>query len=123
MLSKDFEWETAQMPVNLLDHHYRSFQSTLLPKFVERNIGLIGMKSQAGGGLLKLNKTTPEDNIRYSLSMPISTLVSGMDSIEVLEENLRIVRDFEPLTPEEIDALLDATMEGSADGVHEHYKS
>ena len=122
MLSKDFEWETVQMPVNLLDHHYRSVQKRVMATLCERNIGVIGMKSQAGGGLLRLGKTQPEDNIRFSLSMPISTLVSGMDSVEVLEENLRIARAFEPLTDGEIDSLLDATEPASRDGAYEHYK-
>jgi len=123
MLNQDFDWETVQMPVNLLDHHYRSFQGNLMEKLSAGNIGIIGMKSQAGGGLLKLGKTLPGENIRYSLSMPVSTLVSGMDSIQVLEENMGIAREFRPLSRDEIDSLLGATEEGSTDGVYEHYKS
>ena len=123
MLAKDFPWETVQMPVNLLDHHYRSFALTLLPLIQERGIGLIGMKSQAGGGLLKVGLTTPEDNIRYSLSQPIATLVSGMDSIEVLMKNIATARDFVPLDESEKRHLLQLTEKSSHQGRYEHYKS
>jgi predicted aldo/keto reductase-like oxidoreductase len=123
MLHRDFPWETIQMPVNLLDHHYRSFVGTLLPRIQERNIGLIGMKSQAGGGLLRLGLTTPEENIRYSLSQPIATLVSGMDSLDVLWKNIATAREFVPMGEEEIRRLLKITKEPSSGGRYEHYKS
>jgi predicted aldo/keto reductase-like oxidoreductase len=123
MLSGDFDWEAVQMPVNLLDHHYRSFQQQIMPALQARGIGLIGMKSQAGGGLLKAAVTTPEENIRYSLSRPIATLVSGMDSLDVLRKNLQTAREFEPLSEAETEQLLDVTKDASQAGRFENYKT
>lgn len=123
MLAKDFKWETVQMPVNPLDYHYRSFSKEILPTVKERGIGIIGMKSQAGGGLIRAGVTTPEENIRYSLSQPIATLVSGIDSLKILRRNLMTARRFEPLSQEEINRLLESTAEVSAEGRFEHYKT
>jgi predicted aldo/keto reductase-like oxidoreductase len=103
MLSGDFDWEAVQMPVNLLDHHYRSFQQQIMPA--------------------KAAVTTPEENIRYSLSRPIATLVSGMDSLDVLRKNLQTAREFEPLSEAETEQLLDVTKDASQAGRFENYKT
>lgn len=123
MLEKDFEWDTVQMPTNLLDYHYRSFTKEILPILVERGVGIIGMKSLGGSGA-PISKTgiTPQEAISYALSLPIHTLVSGMDSLEVLAQNLEIVRNWRPLSDEEQGQLLERIAPWAADGRLEHYK-
>lgn len=124
MLGKDFEWDTVQMPTNLLDYHYRSFTKEILPILVERGIGVIGMKS-LGGSDAPILKTgiTSQEAISYALSLPIHTLVSGMDSLEVLAQNLEIVRNWRPLSDEERNQLLERIAPWAADGHLERYKT
>jgi predicted aldo/keto reductase-like oxidoreductase len=90
-----FEWASVQMPLNVMDVHYRSFQRNVLPVLLQRNIGVLAMKSLGGTGVIVTRAGIPvEDALRYVLSLPISTLVSGIDSEKVLDQNLKIVREF-----------------------------
>jgi len=124
MLGKGFEWDTVQMPTNLLDYHYRSFTKEILPILVQRDIGIIGMKSLGGSGTRLLDTgITPQEAISYALSLPIHTLVSGIDSLEFLAQNLEIVRTWEPLSDEERNRLLERIAPWAADGHLEHYKT
>lgn len=122
MLDKDFRWDTAQMPTNLLDYHYRSFTKEVLPILMEREIGIIGMKSLASGSILTADVSSNEA-ISYALSMPIHTLVSGMDSVEVLKENIETARKWQPLTEEERNQMLEKVAQQAEDGHLEHYKT
>lgn len=122
MLERDFPWDTAQFPINLLDAHFRSFQMNILPALKRRGIGAIGMKSLAAGELLKTG-VTAEEGIRYALSQPIDVLVAGMESLEVLQQNLRIARGFEPQSPAVQAALLARVKPFASDGHLEHYKT
>ena len=121
MLNLNFPWDTVQMPLNLFDYHYRSFTKNLLPQVVEKDIGVIGMKSMISGKMLEFD-VTPEQAITYTLSLPISTLVSGMDSIEVLENNLEIVRNWSPINKQRKDELLSFVSSYANNGEYEHYK-
>ena len=124
MLEKDFEWDTVQMPTNLLDYHYRSFTKEILPILVERGIGIIGMKSLGGSGARILKSgITAQDAISYALSLPIHTLVSGLDSLEILSQNLEIVRNWKPLSDEERSTLLERIAPWATDGRLENYKT
>jgi predicted aldo/keto reductase-like oxidoreductase len=122
MLDIDFNWDTVQIPVNVLDYHFRSFQNQIIPQAKEKNMGVIGMKSLASGHIFKTDITV-EEAIRYSLSMPISTLVSGIDSFEVLEQNLEIARNFKPYNEKELLDLRDKYKDVSYKGQHEYYKT
>jgi len=122
MLDGGFEWDTVQMPVNLLDAHYRSFARELLPILRQRSIGVIGMKSLAGDRILQTG-VTPREAISYSLSQPIDTLVTGIDSMQVLAQNLEIVRTWQPLSEREQAELLDRVSGAAADGHLEWYKT
>ena len=97
-------------------------QCEILPILKERGVGAIGMKSLAGGELLKTN-IPAGDAIRYSLSLPIDSLVSGMDSVDILNKNLEIVRDWTPLGEEEKQRFLQDAVPFAADGQLERYKS
>jgi len=121
MLDKDFPWDTIQFPTNLLDRHYRSFANEILPRVAERRMGIIGMKSLAGGQILKTG-VSPQEAITYALSLPIDTLVSGIDSLKVLDQNLTIVRNWKPLSEEGQKHLLERVASFARDGHLEDYK-
>ncbi|MFB6317171.1 aldo/keto reductase [Saccharicrinis sp. FJH54] len=122
MLEKGFEWETVQMPVNVLDHHYLSFTKEIIPLLQEKNIGIIGMKSVASGSIVKEGIASIEECLRFSMTIPVSTLVSGMNNLKHLRHNMEIARNFKPMTEEEISTLLDKTFEHAQGGKHEWYK-
>lgn len=122
MLEHDFLWDTLQMPVNPLDAHYRSFAAEILPIARARSIGVIGMKSLSAGHILQAGVSVHEA-ISYALSQPIATLICGMESLEVLEQNLRIVREWQPMGLEEQARLRDRVVEAAADGRLEDYKT
>jgi uncharacterized protein len=124
MLSKPYEWASVQMPLNVMDVHYRSFQKQVLPELVRRGIGVLAMKSLGGNGSIVSKAGVPvEDALRYVLSLPISTLVSGIDSEKVLDQNLKIVREFKPLNDEERRAIEARTVKMAGDGRFELFKS
>jgi predicted aldo/keto reductase-like oxidoreductase len=122
MLEKGFEWDTVQLPVNLLDAHFRSFSKEVLPLLIERNIGVIGMKALAGRHLLKTG-VSAKDAISYCLTKPVSTLVLGITSEAELEENLNTIRNWEPMPVIEENRLLEQTAPFAADGQFERYKT
>lgn len=121
MIDHDFPWDTVQHPVNLLDAHYRSFTKEIMPIVKERSIGMIGMKSLAGGSLLETSLSA-EDAIRYTLSLPVDTLVSGMDTVELLYKNLEIVRKWTPFSDSEMRDLEGQAVPFAVDGHLEKYK-
>lgn len=124
MLSKPFDFATVQMPLNVMDVHYRSFQKQVLPELLKRNIGVLAMKSLGGNGSIVSDAGIPvEDALRYVLSLPISTLVSGIDSEKVLDQNLKIVREFKPMTAEERARVETSTVKVAGDGRYELFKS
>jgi uncharacterized protein len=124
MLSMGFDWDTVQMPVNVVDAHYRSFQNEILPVLNERGIGCIGMKSLGGEAqLVKDAGLTAEACRRYAMSCPISTLVAGIESVENLEQDLDIARNFVQMTPDEMISLSDSVRDQAGDGRHEWFKS
>ena len=121
MLDYDFPWNTVQLPVNLLDIHYRSFTHEILPILKARGIGAIGMKSLAGGQLLN-TPISAVDGIRYTLSLPIDSLVSGIDSLDILKKNLDIVRGWAPFDQVEKGELEQEAAPFALDGNLEKYK-
>jgi predicted aldo/keto reductase-like oxidoreductase len=124
MLAIDFDWDTVQLPTNLLDYHYRSFEEEVMPLLTRRSIGIIGMKSLAGNGENMLSTgVSAQEAISYALSLPVSTVVSGMDSVQLVDENLRIAREFSGLSDEEKDALRAKVAPFAGDGSREKYKT
>jgi predicted aldo/keto reductase-like oxidoreductase len=123
MLSHGFPWDAMQIPLNVFDAHYASFEREILPLCQEQGIAVIGMKSFASGDVFKSGSgITPEDALRYSMSLPVASLVSGIDSFEVLEQNLAVARDFKPLTDTERADIL-ARSKPFATGEHERFKT
>ncbi len=127
MLDKPHPWDTVQMPINVMDAHYRSFAKEVLPVCNKRKIGIIGMKSLGGGhphGRFASHTDLPvEACIRYSLGQPISSLVVGMESMADLKQNVAIARGFKPLSAAETTALLEQARAEATDGRHELFKS
>ena len=123
MLEGDYDWQTAQLPTNLLDYHYRSFLSEIVPILQERNMGVIGMKSLAGNGT-NMFKTgvSASEAMRFSLSLPIHTLISGMDTLEIVKENCALAQSFKPMEEDEKKTLIARVAPHAQDGSLEGYK-
>ncbi len=124
MLAHDYPFDTVQMPLNPWDGQFRSFERQVLPELTRRGIAPIAMKSLSGNGVAVTAKaiTVPEA-LRYVFSLPIATLVSGIDSIDVLRQNVAIARTFTPITPDERQALLARCAQFAGDGRFELYKT
>lgn len=123
MLAYGYPWDTVQMPMNVFDPHFKSFQKHVLPILVQRNIGVIAMKTMGSGYVLRANVVTPKEALRYVWSQPVSAIVSGMDSEEILEANIGLARTFVPMNATEQAALLDKTKESGVTGTFEPFKT
>jgi aryl-alcohol dehydrogenase-like predicted oxidoreductase len=124
MLSHDFPFDSCQLPLNGFDAHFRSFEQQVLPQLVKRRIAAIGMKSLGGDGrAVKKKAVRIADALRYAMSLPVAVTVSGIDSMRVLRQNLRIARDFTPMTRPEMDRYRRQTAAAAADGRFELYKT
>lgn len=115
-------WETAQHPVNLVDPHYLSFIGSVMPNIKKKGLGLIGMKSNAIGGITKHEVATIEECLRFALSHPVDTQVSGVETVEQLEQNVAIVKAFRKMDGPEITSLLERTRKGPIGSKVERYK-
>ena len=126
-LAKEFTWDTAQMPINVLDASYRSFQKEVVPVCLKKNVGVIGMKGLAGGAvqgtLIEDAGLTAEECYRYCLSLPVSTQVVGITTMEQLMADVKLARNFTPMTKAEMDALRAKVKDFSGDGRLERFKS
>ena len=124
MLSYDFPFDTCQMPLNCFDATFQSFEQQVLPEVNRRGIAAIGMKSLGGeGSAVKRKVVSAEDGLRYAMSLDVATTVSGVDSMRVLRQNLRIARGFERMSNEEMHALRSRCADAAADGRFELYKT
>ncbi len=124
MLAHDYPFDSCQMPLGVFDASFRSFEQKVLPELSRRGIAPIGMKSLGGTGeAVKKGVVTVSDALRYVMSLPVATLVSGMDSLEVLRQNLAIARSFVPMTPVEMQRLRERCAPQAADGHFELYKT
>ena len=118
-----FKFDTVQMPLNVMDAHYRSFEKLVVPELVKLEIGVLGMKSMANGILLKSKTVTPIECLHYALSLPTSVVITGIDSMEILDQAFEALESFHPLSDEERDALLARTRAAAATGRFEPFKT
>ena len=123
MLSKPYEWDAVQMPLNALDPHYRSFGKLVLPELVKRNIGIIAMKTMAFGHLLKTQTVSPIEALHYVMNLPVSTLCTGCDKMEILDQSVRAATSFKPLSQTEVASLLERTAPAGVTGQYEPFKT
>jgi aryl-alcohol dehydrogenase-like predicted oxidoreductase len=123
MLAYDYAWDACQLPLNCFDGTFRSFEQHVLPELTRRGIAPIGMKSLGGDArMVKAKVVTPEEALAYSLSLPVATLVSGIDSMKVLKQNLAVARGFRPMPARAMQALRRRVSSYAADGRFELFK-
>jgi aryl-alcohol dehydrogenase-like predicted oxidoreductase len=124
MLSHKYPFDSVQMPLNPFDATYRSFETAVLPEVLRRGMAGLGMKSLGGNGQpVTQGVVTVEEALRYAMSLPVATTISGIDSLTVLRQNLAIARGFRPMTAEEMGALRRRCASAAGDGHLELYKS
>jgi aryl-alcohol dehydrogenase-like predicted oxidoreductase len=124
MLAHDFPFDTVQMPLNALDATFRSFEQQVLPEAKKRGIAVLGMKSLGGSGEIAVHGgVTPEEGLRYAMSLPVATTISGMDSLAILEQNLQVARGFKPFGAEQMATLRERVRSLAADGRYELFKT
>lgn len=118
-----FRFDAVQMPLNPFDAHYRSFGRQVLPALVGQGVAVLGMKSMATGILLKSGVVTARECLRYALGLPTSVVITGVDSLPVLEQAIEVATDFRPMDAAEVEALLARTAAPAAGGTYEPFKT
>jgi uncharacterized protein len=123
MLNVGFEWDSVQMPLNPFDANFNSFETEVVPELNRRGIAVLGMKPFVGHGeAIKAGVFTAEEMLRYAMSLPVTTTISGVDNADVLEQNLKVAQGFTPLSAAEMQALRDRAKPVAGDGRYELYK-
>lgn len=124
MLAHDFTFDTCQLPLNCFDASFRSFAEQVLPVLVRRGIAPLGMKSLSGDGRqVKSKVVTAEEALRYAMSLPVATTISGIDSMRVLRQNVRVAAGFRPMSERQMAALRKRVRGEAEDGRFELYKT
>jgi aryl-alcohol dehydrogenase-like predicted oxidoreductase len=118
-----FTFDTVQMPLNVMDAHYRSFEGAVLPELVRRRIGVLGMKPLANGIVLRSGTVTATECLHYALNLPTDVVITGIDSMEVLEQALEAARTFRPLSEAALATLLAKTADAASHGEFELFKT
>lgn len=118
-----FKFDAVQMPINVMDAHYRSFGQLVVPELVRDGIGVLGMKAMGNGIILKSKTATAVECLRFALSEPTSVVITGIDSMEILDQACAVARDFQPLSGAERSAILAKTKEAAAQGEYELFKT
>jgi aryl-alcohol dehydrogenase-like predicted oxidoreductase len=124
MLSHSFPFDTVQMPLNCLDANFRSFETNVLPEVNRRGMAALGMKSLGGSGeLVREGAVIVTMGLRYAMSLPVAVTISGIDSLDVLHQNLEVARGFQPLSAAEMQSIRDACRLAASDGHLELFKT
>jgi aryl-alcohol dehydrogenase-like predicted oxidoreductase len=118
-----FTFDAVQMPLNVMDMHYKSFAHKVAPVLVQHGVGVLGMKSLAFGNILKSNTVSAVECLHYAMNLPTSVVINGCDSLERLQQGLQAARTFKPLTREQLDALSARTAAAGRDGQFEPFKT
>jgi aryl-alcohol dehydrogenase-like predicted oxidoreductase len=120
---RKFHFDTCQMPLNVLDAHFRSFSHHVLPKLVEQGIGVLGMKPMGDGHILKSGAVTAVECLHYALTLPTSVVITGCESMQRLDQAIGAVESFRPLTNDQITKLLARTQPHAEGGKYEPFKT
>ncbi|MBV9075022.1 MAG: aldo/keto reductase, partial [Acidobacteria bacterium] len=118
-----FTFDAAQMPLNEMDAHFRSFAHMVVPELVKLNTAVLGMKSMANGQILRSHTVTPIECLHYAMSLPTSVVITGIDSMEILEQAFEAASTFRPLTDAQRSALLKKTAHAASKGEFELFKT
>jgi predicted aldo/keto reductase-like oxidoreductase len=121
--SEGFRFDTVQMPLNVMDAHFRSFEKLVLPELVKENIGVLGMKSMGSGVILKSKTASAIECLHYAMSLPTSVVITGIDSLAILDQAFEAARTFQPLSREAVAGLLARTAGAAARGKYELFKT
>ena len=119
----DYKFDAVQMPLNVFDAHYRSFSKLVVPELVKQNIGILGMKSMANGIILKSKTVTAIECLHYALNLPTSVVITGIDSMAILDQAFEAARSFRPMSDQSLQTLLAKTGSAAANGVFEPFKT
>lgn len=119
----NFRFDTVQMPLNVMDTHFRSFEQKVLPVLVKNNMGVLGMKSMGDPYILRSNTVTPIECLHYAMNLPTSTVITGIDTMQLLDQAFEAVRTFTSMTQVQLTALRDRTRAAAAKGNYELYKT
>jgi aryl-alcohol dehydrogenase-like predicted oxidoreductase len=116
-------FDTVQMPLNVMDAHYKSFEKNILPRLLDEKIGVLGMKPMGDQVILSSRAVTAGECLRYAMSLPVSVVITGCDSLPILKQALEAARTFKPLIGEDRSLLLEKTRKFALEGKYEHYKT
>src|SRR5207244_2497888 len=123
MLATGFPFDSVQMPLNVFDSHFHSFEKRVLPELNRRGIAALGMKPICGNGeKVQQGVLTGEEALRYAMSLPVSTTITGIDTSQALDHALKVAQGFKPMEPAEMQALRERCRKYAADGRFELYK-
>jgi aryl-alcohol dehydrogenase-like predicted oxidoreductase len=122
-LARKFHFDACQMPLNVMDAHFRSFSRHVLPKLVEHGIGVLGMKPMGDGNILKSGAVTAMECLHYALTLPASVIITGCDSMERLDQAIEAMNTFRPLTHDQVTKLLARTQPLASSGQYEPFKT
>ena len=118
-----FRFDAVQMPLNVMDAHFRSFAQKVLPVLVKEGIGVLGMKPLGNGDILKSKTVTPIECLHYAMNLPTSTVITGIDRMEYLDQAFEAARTFRPMNQEAVTALLSRTVAAAGTGQYEKFKT
>jgi predicted aldo/keto reductase-like oxidoreductase len=119
----DFRFDAVQMPLNVMDAHFRSFENQVLPILVRDEIGVLGMKSMGDPYILKSNTVSPIECLHYAMNLPTSTVITGIEKMPILDQAFEAVKTFEPMSEAQVNALLARTREAATTGEYELFKT
>jgi aryl-alcohol dehydrogenase-like predicted oxidoreductase len=118
-----FTFDAVQMPLNVMDHHFDSFEAKVLPVLTKQNIGVLGMKPMGDHFILQSKTATAVECLHYAMNLPTSVVITGCDSLEILQQALNAARSFRPMGKQEVGALLAKTAKAAQSGEFELYKT
>ena len=118
-----FTFDTVQMPLNVMDAHYRSFEKMVLPELVKQDVGVLAMKTMANGTILESKTVSAIECLQYAMNLPTSVVITGCESMKDLEQALTAARTFEPMSEEQVESLLTRTAQAACHGEYELFKT
>ncbi len=117
------QFDTVQMPINVMDAHFRSFGKLVVPEAQKAGIAILAMKSMGSGVILKSKTASAEECLQFALSQPASVVITGIDSQQILDQAFRVASAFKPLTSTQVSAILSKTAAAAANGEFELFKT
>ncbi len=119
----NFHFDTVQMPLNVMDAHFRSFEQQVLPVLVKNQIGVLGMKSMGDSYVLRSNTVTPIECLHYAMNLPTSVVITGIDTMQLLDQAFEAARTFKPMDVAQVATMMNRTRAAAAKGQYELYKT